>query len=34
MNKYQEIAQQVVEHVGGIGNIESVTNCMTRLRFS
>lgn len=34
MSKYEEIAQQVVEHVGGIENIDSVTNCMTRLRFT
>ena len=33
MSKYEEIAQQVVEYVGGIDNIDSVTNCMTRLRF-
>lgn len=33
MSKYQEIAQQIVEHIGGIDNIQSVTNCMTRLRF-
>lgn len=34
MSKYEEIAQQVVEYVGGINNIDSVTNCMTRLRFT
>lgn len=34
MSNYQEMAQQIVEHVGGIPNIASVTNCMTRLRFS
>ena len=34
MSKYEEIAQQVVEYVGGIDNIDSVTNCMTRLRFT
>lgn len=34
MSKYSEIAKQVVEHIGGVKNINSVTNCMTRLRFS
>lgn len=34
MSKYLDIAQQVVERVGGINNINSVTNCMTRLRFT
>lgn len=34
MSKYLEIAQQIVEYVGGIDNIDSVTNCMTRLRFT
>lgn len=34
MNKYEEIAKQVVEHVGGISNVEALTNCMTRLRFT
>ncbi len=34
MNKYQELATQVVRFIGGIDNINSVTNCMTRLRFT
>ncbi len=34
MSKYQELAQQIVEHIGGSDNIVSVTNCMTRLRFT
>lgn len=34
MSKYQELAQQIIEHVGGIENIKAVTNCMTRLRFN
>ena len=34
MSKYEDLALQVVKHVGGLDNIESVTNCMTRLRFS
>lgn len=34
MNKYEEIASNVVKHVGGKENIDSVTNCMTRLRFT
>lgn len=33
MKNYNKIAQTVVEHVGGLDNIDSVTNCMTRLRF-
>lgn len=34
MSKYQDIASGVVKAIGGIENIDSVTNCMTRLRFS
>lgn len=34
MSKYEELASQVVQNVGGIDNIEAVTNCMTRLRFT
>lgn len=34
MSKYEELALQVVQNVGGIDNIEAVTNCMTRLRFT
>ncbi|UQS82891.1 PTS transporter subunit EIIC [Bombilactobacillus folatiphilus] len=31
--EYQAIAQQILQEVGGSNNIESVTHCMTRLRF-
>ncbi len=34
MNKHEEIARQVVKEIGGVENIASVTNCMTRLRFN
>ena len=30
---YTVISRKIVEHIGGIGNIASVTHCMTRLRF-
>lgn len=30
---YNQLAKQVVEGVGGVGNISNVTHCMTRLRF-
>lgn len=32
--KYQEIADQVIAGVGGLKNINSLTHCATRLRFS
>lgn len=31
---YAVIAKQIVENIGGIENVESITHCMTRLRFS
>ncbi|MFT9213220.1 glucose PTS transporter subunit IIA [Liquorilactobacillus ghanensis] len=31
---YQELASKIVSNVGGINNIESVSHCMTRLRFN
>ena len=34
MNKYETLANEVVKNVGGTENIDSVTNCMTRLRFT
>ena len=34
MTKYQELAQNIIENIGGTSNIESVTNCMTRDRKS
>ena len=30
---YAVVSKNIVEHIGGIGNIASVTHCMTRLRF-
>ncbi len=33
MGKYEKLAQSIVEHVGGKGNISSLTHCVTRLRF-
>ncbi|OTN75928.1 hypothetical protein A5886_001004 [Enterococcus sp. 8G7_MSG3316] len=33
MKKYQELAENIIGNIGGLDNIESVTNCMTRLRF-
>ena len=32
MKNYKALAEQIVKHVGGSSNIQSVTNCMTRLR--
>jgi len=34
MGKYTALATDIVENVGGAGNIDSVINCMTRLRFN
>lgn len=33
MGKYQELASKIVENVGGKKNINSLTHCITRLRF-
>ncbi len=33
MGKYNELAQKIVENVGGKDNIKSLTHCVTRLRF-
>lgn len=30
---YAVVSKKIVEHIGGINNISSVTHCMTRLRF-
>ena len=30
---YNEIAKSIIENVGGVSNIKSVTHCFTRLRF-
>ncbi len=34
MNKYTDLAQYILEHVGGEENIESLNHCITRLRFT
>ncbi len=34
MKKYEEIASNIVNHVNGKENIDSATNCMTKLRFT
>lgn len=31
---YNRIAKEVMEHVGGAGNVSSLSHCMTRLRFN
>lgn len=33
MGKYAELAQNIVDNVGGTSNISSLTHCVTRLRF-
>lgn len=33
MGKYEELAKNIVENVGGAENVNSLTNCITRLRF-
>ena len=33
MGKYEELADFIIEHVGGEANIQSLQHCMTRLRF-
>lgn len=33
MGKYHDLAQKIVENVGGKENINSLTHCITRLRF-
>jgi sucrose PTS system EIIBCA or EIIBC component len=33
MTENKRIAEEIIEAVGGLGNIESVTHCATRLRF-
>lgn len=34
MNKYGEMAKGILDSIGGSGNVEQFTNCMTRLRIS
>ena len=31
--KHEEIAKQIIQHVGGASNINNAWHCMTRLRF-
>ena len=33
-NKYEQIADEVLRGVGGVGNVAAVTHCATRLRFA
>lgn len=33
MNKYDGLAHIIMENIGGRGNVDSVTHCVTRLRF-
>lgn len=33
MKKYEELSDFIIENVGGMENIKSLTNCVTRLRF-
>lgn len=34
MNKYEQLTKDIVSTLGGVENIQSVTHCATRLRFS
>ena len=33
MRKYEELAANIIKYVGGKENINSLTHCVTRLRF-
>ena len=33
MSKYENLAKEILENVGGKENINSLTHCVTRLRF-
>ena len=33
MGKYEQLAKDIVQNVGGNENIRSLTHCITRLRF-
>lgn len=32
--KYQSLAKEIIEKVGGVSNVDQLTHCMTRLRFT
>lgn len=32
--KYQSLANEIIEKIGGISNVDQLTHCMTRLRFT
>lgn len=32
--KYESLAKEILEKVGGVGNVDQLTHCMTRLRFT
>ena len=34
MSKFEQMANEIVKNIGGKENIDAVTNCMTRLRFT
>ncbi len=34
MGKYEKLASEIVHNVGGKDNINSLTHCVTRLRFN
>ena len=34
MAKYTELAQDIINHIGGRENVSSVKHCVTRLRFT
>ena len=33
MGKYEKLAEDIIKHVGGKENVDSLTHCITRLRF-
>jgi PTS system beta-glucosides-specific IIC component len=33
MGKYEDLAKKIVDEIGGKDNVNSLTNCITRLRF-
>lgn len=33
MGRYEQLAKEIVQHVGGVDNITGLTHCITRLRF-